>query len=711
MRPVADALPDADGTREVRSLRAAVTAAAPGAALRLEPGDYGDVPVLERPIELLAGDGVVRLLGAGGGVVQATAPVTLRGLRIEGGLVLAAGGTVVGCTVAGGVELRDGTTELRDCVVQGAQRTGLVVTGAARARLTGCTVRDAGGSGMVVRQQGELDAHDSRVGGAGGNGVLALDSARLRLTGCQLLDGAFTAIHVGGGARAEVTDCTVRGTAQHGLRVTDHAIAVATRLHVGGAGMTGIQLDGDGDLTAVDCRVTGADLGYSLTTPHRPLLSGCTAEECARTGIEVGERTPAVLAGCRVTGAGSAGVLLGAGSDTRIEELTVTDSAGSGLVVWHDAHCVLRDGEIRGAGKNALYVGERAGGRFTGLTLAGSAYPALHVGAGARPTLRSCHIADTAEDATLAEGAEPVFVDCTVTGATVAVIRNTQEPAVDAGSTDGETAPSVEELLAELDGLVGLAGVKRDVAELVNLMRLVRRRRDAGLPPPPLSRHLVFAGNPGTGKTTIARLYGRVLYALGMLDHGHLVEADRGDLVGEYVGHTAPKTAAVFRRAIGGVLFIDEAYSLVPQGHGNDFGLEAIATLVKLMEDHRDDTVVIVAGYPGDMTRLLAANAGLASRFSRTLGFDDYADEELVAIVAAQAEAHRYELTDDTRAALLRHFAELPRGNGFGNGRTARQVFQRMTQLHAQRVAALSDDDPRLLVQLVAADVPSVDVR
>ncbi|WP_405445284.1 AAA family ATPase [Streptomyces erythrochromogenes] len=247
---------------------------------------------------------------------------------------------------------------------------------------------------------------------------------------------------------------------------------------------------------------------------------------------------------------------------------------------------------------------------------------------------------------------------------------------------------------------------------------MVKVRQDAGLPPPPLSRHLVFAGNPGTGKTTVARLYGGFLAALGLLARGHLVEADRGDLVGEYVGHTAPRTTAVFRRALGGVLFIDEAYSLVPQGHLTDFGAEAVSTLVKLMEDHRDEVVVIVAGYPSEMDRLLESNSGLASRFTRTLRFEDYSSVELVRIVRHQADSHEYAVAPETAEALHDHFETLPRGERFGNGRSARQVFQLMTERHAQRVtelglstADLASADPGLLTTLLPADLPPGQAR
>ncbi|MCZ9339606.1 AAA family ATPase, partial [Streptomyces sp. TRM76130] len=193
-----------------------------------------------------------------------------------------------------------------------------------------------------------------------------------------------------------------------------------------------------------------------------------------------------------------------------------------------------------------------------------------------------------------------------------------------------------------------------------------RRRQQAGLKAASVKRHLVFTGSPGTGKTTVARLYGEILASLGVLEKGHLVEVSRVDLVGEHIGSTAIRTQEAFQKAHGGVLFIDEAYALSPEDAGRDFGKEAIDTLVKLMEDHRDAVVVIVAGYTAEMERFLSVNPGVASRFSRTITFGDYGPEELLRIVEQQAEEHEYRLAPGAAEGLLKYFTALPKGPAFG---------------------------------------------
>ena len=543
-------------------------------------------------------------------------------------------------------------TEIRGVTFTGA---GLTASGGVRLKLTDCAVREPAATGIGLRDDARLTASNSTITGPGGNALFLGGNAAAHLTGCELSATGFSAVHLAGRADLELENCAISASREHGVRATEAA---------------GLRIDGG------SVRASGMS-GISAETTGRVILTGCA--------IQVSER---------------AGIVVGAGASARIERCRVEETGGSGLVVRTDGTARVSGLVVNGAGRSGMFIADGAHGEFEDCDISHTAGPAVHVGEHADPVLRALRIHDVEQELHMAESARASVQEAAVHSVTVSALPPET-------TADGEPA-SLEDLTAQLNALIGLDSVKRDVNAMINVMRLARRRIEIGLPPPPTNRHLVFAGNPGTGKTTVARLYGRILHTLGMIESGHLVETGRTDLVGEYVGHTAPKTTAVFRKAVGGVLFIDEAYALAPLGGGNDFGQEAIATLVKLMEDHRDEVVVIVAGYPEDMHRFIDSNPGLASRFTRTLVFDDYDAEQLAEIVQHQVDEHRYELAAGTRDAIVQHFNAVHRETGFGNGRSARQLFQTLTECHAQRTAGLAAPTTKDLIELLPQDVPTI---
>lgn len=267
--------------------------------------------------------------------------------------------------------------------------------------------------------------------------------------------------------------------------------------------------------------------------------------------------------------------------------------------------------------------------------------------------------------------------------------------------------PNLDEVLAELDSLCGLDQVKKDVKSLINLVKVRKLREENDLPVPPMSLHLVFMGNPGTGKTTVARLLAKIYHAIGVLSKGQLVEVDRSGLVAGFVGQTAIKTNEVVQKALGGVLFIDEAYALVNQENSNDFGHEAIEVLLKNMEDHRKDLIVIVAGYTNLMEKFIHSNPGLESRFNKYFYFEDYNGTQLMEIFRSMCGKNGYTLSQEAEEWAEKDLQELyeHRDENFGNARDVRNLFEKAVSRQSDRVAQLEVPTREQLMQLQVCDL------
>jgi SpoVK/Ycf46/Vps4 family AAA+-type ATPase len=272
---------------------------------------------------------------------------------------------------------------------------------------------------------------------------------------------------------------------------------------------------------------------------------------------------------------------------------------------------------------------------------------------------------------------------------------------------EGET---LEDVMDKINGLIGMQKVKDQIITFINVIKVHRERERRGLPVTQLSLHAVFYGPPGTGKTTIARYLGKVYRCLGLLKKGHLIETDRAGLVAGYVGQTAIRTEAVFQSALDGVLFIDEAYSLNPKDSGKDFGQEAIETLLKRMEDNRDRIAVIVAGYPDEMKDFIDSNPGLRTRFNRFFFFEHYTPGELLKIFEAFMENARFTLTPGARRSLLAYITVYyeRRDKSFGNGRFVRNLFERIVEKQANRIAETSPLTDEILCTITKRDIPDL---
>ncbi|WP_350279219.1 AAA family ATPase [Kribbella sp. HUAS MG21] len=505
-----------------------------------------------------------------------------------------------------------------------------------------------------------------------------------RTIGSALLeapDGA--AVAIAAGTYAETLELTGRSVT---LRAEDGADVV---LDGSGADWPTIRAV-DGSLTLRGLQLRATD-GIALSVDRTALtVEDCTITGGTRPAISVHASAAFGIERCTVSGAETGIVVEGAGG--QILNTTVRDIAGDGIVVALGADPLIRGCTVTGCGGRGVYVYQYSRPELVDVEVGQAGAEGIGVAHGSTPVVRRPSVHDTRGPAiTFAPGCSG-----TVEGLRAS---NTAEPALSiaAGSTvevieesaaAAENGP-VDELLGELDAMVGLPGVKAEVRALVDEIQVNEWRRSAGLSVGAVSHHLIFAGAPGTGKTTVARLYGKLLKALGALPDGGFVEVSRRDLVGQYIGHTAEKTAQVFEKALGGVLFIDEAYTLSRAAGNGDFGQEAIDALVKLMEDHRDEIAIIVAGYTAEMDDFLAANPGLASRFSKTVEFENYTAAELLLITDRMVAGGDYLLDPAAGEPLTSYFDRIAGTPNFGNAREARRLVEAMRKAQSQRLRTL----------------------
>ncbi|KIF73165.1 sporulation protein [Streptomyces sp. 150FB] len=702
---------------------------------------------------LLVEDGTPELLdlrivtrSAAGIEVRGSARPTVRRCTVDNpagvgiGVIDGAGGVFEECEIVAagqsGISVRGGAhPRLERCRIHHASGAGLMVTGEGSGlEAVGCEVYEIKGTGVQIAARAAAHLTDSSVHRTSADGITLDTDAVLTLSDCDIHDIPENAVDLRSRSVLTLTRSTVRRFGRNGLSVWDPGTRVDANqceIHDSTGDYPAVWVSDGATVVLDSCRVHDVpDALFVLDRGSRADVVDSDLSQVRNTAVSVSDGATAQLDDCRIREASTGAWFRDHGSGGTLNSCTM-DAVQTGVIVTKGADPTIERCTVTSPAEAGFYVSAEGRGTFHNCKVTGSGGYGFHVMDGCRTTLTRCRTercarggyefgenGPHAEDCSSDESGvrTPVYEAPAVLTATEqtpvpSVLGPIPQQPVAAPAADAAPPGPVrtsEAVLGELDALVGLDSVKREVRALTDMIEVGRRRKEAGLKAASVRRHLVFTGSPGTGKTTVARLYGEILASLGVLERGHLVEVSRVDLVGEHIGSTAIRTQEAFDRARGGVLFIDEAYALSPEDSGRDFGKEAIDTLVKLMEDHREAVVVIVAGYTDEMRRFLSVNPGVASRFSRTITFDDYEADELLRIVEQQAEEHEYRLGSGTPEALLKYFTALPKGPGFGNGRTARQTFESMVEHHAGRVAQLPQSSTDDLTLLYSADLPEL---
>jgi SpoVK/Ycf46/Vps4 family AAA+-type ATPase len=553
-----------------------------------------------------------------------------------------------------------------------------------------------------------------------GNGVYVREGARLNATACVFEEGKNPAAFGESDTQIEISLCSFKSLESVGVfaRGPNSRITVS-RSHFSKLGANGVCGDGSVRVDVADCTFedTGDPAVYGQAGAQI-LVSNSSFSKLESNGVVARENSRASVKGCAFEELRVPAVCGETGSHISISRSTFAKLDTNGILASGNSQAEVTDCVFEEIANHPAVFGETGASisvsksSFKGLDAAG-----ICVSGGARATAVECKfIGIQASSATFGDSSSRVDVsNCDFGNAEVSPALNVRAsssphdaPMPVVARTDAAPTPGgLSAALLRLESLTGLGSVKSEIAMLIALVEAEKRRYAEGAKASDLTLHLVFAGNPGTGKTTVARLIGDIYRELGVLKRGHLVEVDRGGLVGEWIGQTAPKTEKKIQEALDGILFIDEAYTLSRPETANDFGAEAIATLLKAMEDKRDRLVVIVAGYHTEMRRFVDANPGLKSRFPRTILFDDYTAPQLVQIYRSIASDSGVEIAPDAGTAIEATIKEMVRSKDdhFGNARDVRMLYQRTIQKQAIRIQS----DLRATARRIeGSDVPPI---
>ena len=687
---------------------------------RLE-GD-GDVMVIKAGARAdflqVQGRGVIRVNGAdsrptslvvrdtqwkgyeGAGVIMVQGQLDAQGLDLEGAGVSADGGkldiraSAIRAAVKDALKLSGSVyAQVEDVTISGCQEVGLHVQGNARLEAIRCSFSDVGKNDLWVYENGSavLKDCDLRGGGAKFVSVCVNQKARVTLHGGNITNPSAQGIRLMDESVCEIREMKIKGTSSAAATTEGSAQLKLTNCVLEGGWQHGLVAIGKSQMQVEDLTLSdGQGVGFLVKGDARLEANRCRVNGSLKNSLWVIDNGSAVLKECELVGGGP---------------------TYPAVIANGKAHISLHGGRIVDTQSNGIWIRGESVCEVVGLAISGTSGAAVESEDSAEVKLTDCTLHGGEQVALVAEGRSKIkAVRCRIAGHRKGRMARDPEAQIDLHHCDLHDGSALETALNELDELVGLASVKSEVGKLINLVEAERRRTEIGVAGNVIGLNLVFTGNPGTGKTTVARIVGHIFSALGLLKSGHLVETDRSGLVAVHIGETAPKTRKIIDSAKDGVLFIDEAYTLYVPDSPRDFGPEAIATLMKEMEDRRGSMAVIVAGYEREMETFFDANPGMRSRFNRYIDFPDYNAPELTEVFRRLVVQRQLRLTleAETRAGQMFEQMVRTKGKNFGNARSVRSYLDRAIERQAQRLSEQSEADP---VVLDVADLPPLGRR